>query len=206
MTDQLTHLGDLVDQLCDTTTTEIPLHTWSPSRHKRMTAVTTIRHQPLIDALATAIHGRGHSEQGGGRSVPGSRPPLDLGALDRYRAIEQGVDHWRNVFGTARRDNLKSDLRGLVGGASTAYSGLVDQLAAEAGKWVSWCRVIAGWDTPAWRPNAPCPVVDCGAKALRVRLDKRTAICVACGETWGNDRIELLGRHIHATTATGDAA
>lgn len=196
MTDQLQHLGETVDQLCDTTTSHIPLYGWTASRHRRMVATRTIRHQPLLDALQTAVYGRGRSDHDGGRSVPGSRPPLDMGALDRRLAIEAGVDHWRTWFQVAPRGDLKRDLRGLVGGASRAPSDQLAQLARETDRWLTWCRVIAGWDTPAWRPNVPCLVEGCGVRGLRVRLDRSTACCVACGSTWDASNIGILARHI----------
>jgi hypothetical protein len=100
------------------------------------------------------------------------------------------------------------DLPVLVGIAANGPE-TAAELSAEAGRWVVWCRVFAGWETPPWRPRARCPQCDTAAgvdgdqpAGLRVRLDIRSAVCLTCDATWsdGGVPIEQLAKHIQATT------
>lgn len=56
-------------------------------------------------------------------------------------------------------------------------------------------RVVTGSDTPAWRPDATCPMCAvCGG--LRVRLEDPSAICVECREIWDAGSYQQLGEHV----------
>lgn len=198
----LTRLGDLVDELTSKHKVETPIYGWTPSRHRKMTAVKSMFYPPLLDQLADCVrpHGGQTDDEGGGRRVPSSRAPLDLDALDRLVAIEHGVNRWRQQLGMDSRGDVKRDLRGLVGAVTRTTSTQVDELTSEASTWWRWCRTVAGWDSAPWRPHAPCLACD-KRGGLRVRLDQQTACCVACGAAWGADNIGLLARHIEAVTS-----
>lgn len=89
----------------------------------------------------------------------------------------------------------------------------LERLVRDAARWVTWCRVFAGWETPPWRPRARCPHCDAAQAGddgqpagLRVRLDIRSAVCLSCDATWsdadGEVPIEVLAEHIRQTTDT----
>lgn len=105
------------------------------------------------------------------------------------------------------------DLPALVGAAAAGDDpGLVKQLAADTGRWATWCRIFAGWEDPPWRPRARCPHCEAATgvdtdsgqpSGLRVRTDIRSAVCLTCDATWSDDEggvpIEVLAAHIKAT-------
>lgn len=71
-------------------------------------------------------------------------------------------------------------------------------------RWWAQARIVAGWDSPAWRPDATCPL--CGERGgLRVRLSAKAGICTECRETWDPSSIGLLADHIRAETFAGRA-
>jgi hypothetical protein len=69
------------------------------------------------------------------------------------------------------------------------------RVEADIRRWWTMARIVAGWESPAWTPNAACPLCSTGG-ALRVRLAARIGLCTKCHETWDSSTIELLGRHI----------
>ncbi|WP_447643182.1 DUF7341 domain-containing protein [Nocardioides zeae] len=70
---------------------------------------------------------------------------------------------------------------------------------ADVRRWWVQARIITGWDSPAWRPDATCPMCD-ERGSLRVRLAARAAMCVACSDTWDPSTIGHLADHIRAET------
>lgn len=96
---------------------------------------------------------------------------------------------------------VEPDLRGFVGVAAAADTATLARLEADVGRWRVWCRIVAGWERPAWQPSAPCPhcsaVPDLHA-GLRVRAEIGSAVCLSCDSTWAPDGvpIEILGEHI----------
>lgn len=110
------------------------------------------------------------------------------------------------------------DIRGMVGIAATAEHDDRDQMCRDVARWRTWCRIFAGWESPAWRPNAHCPaktwregehvlcdapagIVDDKPSGLRIRFETRSAVCLSCNATWGAPplpSIETLGRHVAA--------
>lgn len=69
------------------------------------------------------------------------------------------------------------------------------QIEADVRSWWRQARIIAGWDSPPYRPFATCPV--CSKRSgLRINLSSHTAVCVECRTVWGPDTIGLLGEHV----------
>lgn len=69
------------------------------------------------------------------------------------------------------------------------------QIEADVRSWWRQARIIAGWDSPTYRPFASCPVCSKRSK-LRINLSSHTAVCVECRTVWGPDTIGLLGEHV----------
>ena len=156
-----------------------------------------VRHLPLLDQLAEVIEpsaGIGAD----GRRIPASAPPARIDALDRYMAITYGVAVRLSGSGVRLASDLKVNMRRLVGVSWDTYE--LRSLDRDAARWLTWCRVLTGWDSPPFTPNAKCPA--CGMRGtLRVRLDRRTACCVepSCDAVWDTSTIDALGDHIRAT-------
>lgn len=66
---------------------------------------------------------------------------------------------------------------------------------ADVRSWWRQARIIAGWDSPTYRPRATCPVCS-DIRSLRVNLGAHTAVCVACRTVWEPSTIGLLAEHI----------
>jgi hypothetical protein len=95
------------------------------------------------------------------------------------------------------------DLPALVGAAGGLDGDTLDRLAADVGRWRTWCRIMAGWDTPPVKPHVRCPHCDelPGDRAgLRIRYEERSAVCLSCDATWSPDGvlIEVLAEHCRA--------
>ena len=158
------------------------------------------RMPPLLTQLQrAAIPGEAYAEDhsGGTRRIPASCPPARLEAIN----LELAITAWAadNAWRTIRRvrEDTASNLRALVGAQidSDTTARLLDDLR----RWVNRALVIAGWQRPPWRPDAPCPACD-RRSTLRVRLDTSTATCTACGEGWDKTTIGLLAEHVRTTT------
>jgi len=160
-----------------------------------------VRHLPLLDQLAEVMEPGGIGADG--HRVPASAPPARIDAIDRYLAITYGV-HVRLVgSGVRLARDLKVDMRRLVGIPWTEDE--LRGLDRDADRWLTWCRVLTGWDSPPFIPNAKCPA--CGMRGtLRVRLDRATACCVepGCNATWSPDVINLLAEYIRLSTGGVD--
>lgn len=110
------------------------------------------------------------------------------------------------------RTSIEVDMLEVVRIAPGKGVGAIDALARDADRWRTWCRIVAGWDTPALCPHVPCP--HCGALAgdrggLRVRIEAssgtggivadvavRAAVCLTCNTTWDADSIPALARQL----------
>lgn len=153
----------------------------------------------LLNQLATAaIPGEVYVEDQGGhvRRAPGSCPPARLEAIN----LELSITAWAaDQVWRARlpvREDTASNLRALVG--AKLPSEKAAELLSQLRRYLHQARVIAGWQRPPWRPDAPCPA--CDQKGLRVRLDTSNAVCIQCGEAWDETTIGLLAEHVRTTT------
>lgn len=66
---------------------------------------------------------------------------------------------------------------------------------ADVRSWWRQARIIAGWDSPTYRPRATCPTCE-KRSGLRVNLGAQTAVCVECRTVWEPSTIGLLAEHI----------
>ncbi|GIJ50013.1 hypothetical protein Val02_68990 [Virgisporangium aliadipatigenens] len=166
-------------------------------RRRRRRIIT--RHPPLLDQLADAVE-PSRAAAGGGLRGYASTPSARLDAVDRLLAIDAGAAMWLTVrLGEPLRADTPANLRGLVGAAHWFDDDNLADLAAAVRGWHTWARTVTGWDTPPWRPNAPCPACEYNG-GLRVRLGTGTAICVECGAAWDADTISTLGRYVRTYT------
>ena len=151
-----------------------------------------VRFPPLLVQLATAIEPSSSADAGarGYESSPSAR----IDAIDRLLAIEAGAAVWVVNVGGRLRDTTSANLRALVGGVSDVD---LRALVADARRWVTWARVVTGWDTPPRRLRQPC--MACGVRGgVRVRLDPVSASCLDCGATWAQEDggIDVLAAYV----------
>ena len=154
-----------------------------------------VRHLPLLDQLAEVMEPGGVGADG--HRVPASAPPARIDALDRYLAIMNGVAVRLAYVGVRLAPDLKVNMRRLVGISWSQPEWRI--LDADSARWLTWCRVLTGWDSPPFTPNAKCPA--CGMRGtLRVRLADRRACCVnpTCDAVW--TELEPLAAYVRLAT------
>lgn len=69
------------------------------------------------------------------------------------------------------------------------------EIEADVRRWWHQARIIAGWDSPTYRPFATCPVCS-DRQGLRISLGSHTGVCVKCRTVWGPETIGLLADHV----------
>lgn len=158
-------------------------------------------HASLLDQLATAVE-PSSATQAGARGYESS-PAARLDAIDMLRKIDRAASGWLVVLHVTVRTTTADNLRALVGAVPDDQA----TAAAKAAKrWVTWARIVTGWDVPAWRPNAPCPACDVRG-SLRVRVDPMSAMCIeeGCETTWNEDDggIAILAEYIRWINGEG---
>jgi len=157
-------------------------------------------HPSLLDQLRAA----GTAGRGGDATMSGgyeSRPAARLEAIDVLEGIEREVDDWLvRRFATDVRPTLEGNLHAVVGLAASADDDLQARLARDVVSWQTRARVVTGWDSAPWRPNAACPACE-NVGTLRVRLEERCAACLHCKETWTPATIGILADHLREINA-----
>lgn len=129
----------------------------------------------------------------------GSRPAARLEALDTLMLIDREAARWVRFLGADDPGDTTACIRLLGGLAPSQDKKTQEAIERDVRRWWTWSRIVAGWDSPAWRPDNTCPA--CGARrTLRINLIAQAAFCVedSCGETWDASRIGLLAEHIRA--------
>lgn len=198
MSDQPDTIADAVDLLTNPMRIRERYEIWDGNRNKKI-RWWEHRMPSLIDQLArAAIPGEVYLEDSGGhiRRMPASCPPARLDAINLELAITSWAADicWRNHIPI--RDKTAANLRAIVGAPLT--SDAAAEILNRLRRYLHQARIIAGWQRPPWRPDAPCPA--CDQKGLRVRLDLSTATCIRCGETWDHTTIGVLAEHVRTTT------
>lgn len=158
-------------------------------------------HPSLLDQLREMADPSNGKIPGGPRGKPGPSPAAQLAATHLLATITREAHEWLTFGDVAVRATLEENIRALVG-----YASSVDdprQLSGAVATWRSRIRVAVGWDSPAFRPAARCPVIKCDAppgdgSGLRIRSDGDVAWCVSCGTRWSDTQppfIGMLRRH-----------
>lgn len=201
-------LVDLAEELCDAR--QHVERVWDRDRHrnKRMRRAHVTTQPGLLAQLAEAVtEATAAPEDGGGHSVPGSRPPGAWEAMARHSVITLGVAGWILYLKMEQRDTVEGNLRALVGVAGQLDRGLLEELVADARGWWFQAAVFTGWATPTFTPQVACPIVDCGqVNTIRVNLDRRLAVCshLKCEARWSDDdedgSFAVLARYVEAAT------
>lgn len=197
----LNQITTLADELTEPHINREPYTVWTGSRHRQTRHHVTIQHG-LLTQLYRAVLPASMANDGGAGSIPGSRPPLELEALSRYRQITTAAQTWgRNL--AVQRATAESTIRGLVGAAGQLDPDDQKALHADLRRWAGWCRVYLGLEQVRQITGVPCPLSDCnGRGTLRVNLTTSHGLCVACGATWAHDTIGLLAEHIRTARTT----
>lgn len=198
--DGLDTIADCVDALTNTMQVRERYDTWDGNRNLK-THWWTHRMPSLLRQLErAAIPGEVYIEETGGgvRRAPASCPPARLEAINLGLSITAWAANtaWFDCHLTAR-DDTAANLRALVG--AKVDSDISQAVLTQLRRYVQQARVIAGWERPPWRPDAPCPA--CDKRGLRVRLDLSVATCTECGEGWDRDTIGILASYVCAATA-----
>jgi len=201
MTDAIADLLAAADELTDPRrhVEVISASWWDVNRNRKTKVVRRVTTLPsLLDQLAEAVHpGETYIEGEGARPGFASRPPARIDAIDRLLAITAGSARWVVSLGLSVRASVHGNVRALVGASGTLDSDTLDALVYEVTTWRTWAAVVTGWERPPWRPRVPCPICET-LGSLRIRLDRKTACCMYCGEAWDEMRIGLLADHIRA--------
>lgn len=191
--DPLTRIADDIAALVDPTT---HIEGYVIVRGAQHIARAHRVHTPgLLQQMREQIHdATERPDERGGKNSLGSKPPTNLDVIDRLAAITRGVQEWRGI---RQLPHLETELRHLVGDAANHFD-LDEQqrLAHDTDRWVTWARIVTGWDTPPFRPHVPCP--DCGDRALRIHLGDANAYCAHCGTTWDRATLGILAARITA--------
>jgi len=187
-TDPLHDLTAAADALCSPIRVTEPIWTRT-NGHLKLTRVHTHTMASLLDQLAAATHpGEVYLDDiASTRHQPRSAPAARLEAVDAHWRIQTGAATWMTHLGLPPRGETAANIWGIVGARATAA-------LPDLRRWHSLAATLTGWERPPWQPDAPCPA--CDTRALRVRLARRTAVCVACGQTWTPDTIGILAAHV----------
>lgn len=160
------------------------------------------------------------SAEEGPRPGFASSPAARLEALDTAARIDIQAHRWVTDLGEpARGLDTRDLLRQLHGLAASTHrcdrrTGRRDQetnapccswhaIESDARSWWMQARIVTGWDSAAWKPDATCP--QCGERGtLRIRLADSIGMCThdQCRSTWDDSTIGLLADHIRAESSS----
>jgi hypothetical protein len=201
----LPDLPDMVAELTDQTRHREILGAYKRNVDGSQTWVSRDRwavHPSLLDQLRSAVEASTSTEEGA-RPGFGSAPAARLEAVDAYLRIEREAAAALKACG--QKVPAVRDIRGAFVDVATAirrYHATVpiDEALPMVRSWWATARVVTGWDSPPWRPDARC--LACDAKGgLRIRLAQQAGVCVLCGSTWDPETIGLLAEHVRAEAA-----
>jgi hypothetical protein len=159
-----------------------------------------VEHGSLLEQLRAASH----TTSAPGDQLPSdprSKPAARIDAIAALQRVEVESLWWaqalRPRFRTRTRTDLVDRLRSLVGAARHSL-GLEDDrgrsLAQASRSWVSLARVVTGHDSPPYAPHVRCPNETCERiGGLRIRLSDHVGVCLECGSSWEDDRLDRLG-------------
>lgn len=134
-----------------------------------------------------------------------SKPAARLDALDTAVRIDLEAHRWVTDMGehahSTDTGRVIQQLHGLVVSADPVVR---RDVTAAVRRWWTRARIVTGWDSPAWTPDATCP--QCGERgSLKIRLTEHIGMCTndQCGTTWEPTTIGVLAEHIRGESAEG---
>lgn len=196
----LTDIADLAEELCDPRQHTEYVYEWDRNRNRKPVPIRTVQNGLLVQLRAAVQPGRTGEDA---RTVPRSRPPLLLEALDRHIAIATEVNEWLHMLKLENRPSIEQNIRALVGiSAQLGHDGQ-HTLRSNLRAWRTWAAVMSGWELPPFTPFVACPKVSCGAKGrLRIDATRKTGYCAACDTIWDDTdgSIGVLAAYISAET------
>lgn len=182
-----------------------PIRGWDKHRHSIVVDHHNTTQPSLIDQLRRhAQPGRG--EALGRLSVPDSRPPGRVGAINLLAQMTHHATVWLRDLSVAGRrwGDLTRNITLIAGAAPTQTPPTQADIAADLTSWKRRAEIITGWRRPPLALTAPCP--QCGAHGqLMAFPDTVTALCSQCGAWWPTERIGILAAHEHAHRDALDA-
>lgn len=140
----------------------------------------------LIDDEAGRWFARlGENQPPGDRLDPRTQRPVPgtgtIARVTRLHALHASAPRCSRTHG--RRDD------------AGAWCCLAHRLEHDVRRWWQQARIVTGWDSPAYRPHATCPVCE-HRGGLRINLGMRAGMCVECRSLWSPEEIGLLAEHI----------
>lgn len=149
----------------------------------------SVMHPSLLDQLIATIRVSTAQHQGS-RATPGSQSPLRIDAFDAYQSIEkQAAEILKEEFKVSPNRDPRINV------ARFLDLPISREVAHTIYQWHATASIITDWQTPPFRPNAPCPVCS-KVGTLRIKLAVQSAVCVSCHSLWNSATIGLLADHI----------
>lgn len=133
-------------------------------------------------------------------TLRGSRAKRTLVILRTLYAGLSGDDHCDRTFGVRivvedEQDSDSKDSLLATDPVRREWCCTAHHIEADVSRWWRQARIIAGWDSPTYRPFATCP--NCSKRSgLRINLSSHSAVCVECRTVWGPDVIGILADHV----------
>lgn len=131
-----------------------------------------------------------------------SKPAARLDALDAAVRIDIEANRWVTDLGEHAHTDTAAVIRQLHGLVVSADTVTKIAVGHDVRRWWTQARIVTGWDSPAWTPNATCP--QCGMRGtLKIRLTEHIGMCTndTCRVTWDEASIGVLADHIRVETA-----
>lgn len=212
--DLLAELRDTADTLTDAQHVRNPRHGWDANRHKVQLPDHTVTLPGLIAQVAEIVWPNGGGDNESARPVPSSRPPGNPQAFAVHMDIWFAVARWHVRWCLTTRDTLESSIRQLLGRVTSEDRDTQEELLTEMRSWRHRCEVVLREASPDPGVQSPCPVEGCGARTLRINVQRKTARCTTCRARWaevpdpekGVWSIVGLADHIQAHEAQSRAA
>lgn len=200
----LQDIADTADELTDPRRHVEPIYTTDRHRNRKLSHL----HAVTLPGLLAQVHDMfepSAAADEGARTIPASRPPLNLEAINTHTVVVLAVTRWCWTLHLDLRDTVESNIRGLVGAAAALDSDTQAALLAELRTWRRRAAVLTGWQTAPFRPDATCP--HCGSRrTITVNLDRKEAFCngardgVSCEAWWDAGTIGILADHVRLET------
>lgn len=174
---------------------ELTLNTTQPVIYEHDdhgTTIHTTQAPSLLEQLANLEPpSNGTNGTGGYRS----RPAAWTDPIDTLAAIDQEAAAWIRRLGDRPPPTTKERVLRVHGLWASQDDQTQRDIGRDVARWWTQARILAGWDSHAWRPDNSCPMCN-ERRTLRIKLADQIAFCTDCRDTWDETNIGLLAEHI----------